>query len=59
MAFLVVYVAGEKLLFVFISNLKYNQDFNETIKETASMVDKVLMMLLHVSINVNPAARLL
>ena len=40
MAFLVVYVAGEKLLFVFISNLKYNQDFNETIKETASMRDE-------------------
>ena len=44
--------------FVFIPNTKCNQDFNETILETPSMPEKALKMLLNISGNVNPAARL-
>ena len=44
--------------FVFIPNPKCNQDFNETILETLSMLEKALKMLLNISDNVDPAARL-
>ena len=54
----VVYVDGEKPLFVFIPNPKCNQDFNETILETLSMSEKTLKVLLNISNNVNAAARL-
>ena len=37
---LVVYVDGEIPFFVFIPNTKRNQDFNETILETLSMMEK-------------------
>ena len=42
---LVVYVNGGRPLFVFVSNPKCNQDFNETILETLNMPEKVLKML--------------
>ena len=54
---LVVYVNGERPIFVFIPNPKCNQDFNETILETLSMSEKALKMLLNISGNVK-AARL-
>ena len=53
-----VYVDGEKPLFVFIPNAKCNQNFNETISETLSISEKALKMLLNFSDNVNAAARL-
>ena len=53
-----VYVDGEKPLFVFIPNAKCNQNFNETILETLSIPEKALKMLLNFSDNVNAAARL-
>ena len=53
-----VYVDGEKPLFVFIPNAKSNQNFNETILETLSIPEKALKMLLNFSDNVNAAARL-
>ena len=49
---------GKRPLFVFIPNPKCNQDFNETILETLSMLEKALKMLLNISDNVDPAARL-
>ena len=54
----VVYVDGEKPLFVFIPNPKCNQDFNETILETLSMSEKILKILLNIFGNVNVAGRL-
>ena len=36
---------GGRPLFAFVSNPKFNQDFNETIVETLSMLEKVLKML--------------
>ena len=53
---LVAYVDGGRPLFVFIPNLKCNQDFNESILETLSMSEKSLKTLLNISGNVNPAA---
>ena len=53
-----VYVEGERPLFVFIPNPKCNQDFIETILETLSMAEKALQMLLNTFDNVNAAARL-
>ena len=49
---------GERPLFVFISNPKCDQDFNETILETLSMLKKALKILLNVFGNVNAAGRL-
>ena len=49
---------GGRPLFVFMPNLKYYQDFNETILETIRMLEKSLKMLLNISSNVNPTARL-
>ena len=57
-ASLVVYVDGGRPLFVFIPNPKCNQNFNETISKALSMSKKALKMLLKISVNVNPAARL-
>ena len=54
----VVYVDGERPLFVFISNPKCNQDFNETILETLSMSEKALKVLLNIFGNVSAAGRL-
>ena len=54
----VVYVDGERPLFVFIPNPKCNQDFNETILETLSMSEKALKILLNIFGNVNGAGRL-
>ena len=54
----VVYVDGERPLFVFIPNPKCNQDFNETILETLSMSEKALKMLLNIFDNGNAAGRL-
>ena len=54
----VVYVDGERPLFVFIPNPKCNQDFNETILETLSMSEKALKILLNIFGNVNAAGRL-
>ena len=53
----VVYVDGERPLFVFIPNPKCNQDFNETILETLSMSEKALKILLNIFGNVNAAGR--
>ena len=53
-----VYVDGERPLFVFIPNPKCNQDFNETTLETFSMSEKALKMLLDISGKINAAARL-
>ena len=39
-----VYVDGERPLFVFIPNPNRNQDFNETILETLSMSEKASKM---------------
>ena len=55
---LVVYVDGERPLFAFIPNPKYNQDFYKTILETLSLSEKALKMLLNISDNINAAARL-
>ena len=55
---LVVCVDGGRPLFVFTPNTKCNQDFNETILETLSILEKALKMLLNISGNVNAAARL-
>ena len=49
---------GEKPLFVFISNPKCDQDFNETILETLSMSEKALKILLNIFGNVHAAGRL-
>ena len=54
----VVYVNGQRPLFIFIPNPKCNQDFNETILETLSMSEKALKILLNIFGNVNAAARL-
>ena len=54
---IVVYVDGERPLFVFIPNPKCNQDFNETILETLSMSEKTLKILLNIFDNVNAAGR--
>ena len=54
----VVYVDGERPLFVFIPNPKCNQDFNETILETLSMSEKALKILLNIFGNVNTTGRL-
>ena len=54
----VVYVDGERPLFVFIPNPKCNQDFNETILETLSMSEKALKVLLNIFGNVSAAGRL-
>ena len=54
----VVYVDGERPLFVFIPNPKCNQDFNETILETLSMLEKALKILLNIFGNINAAGRL-
>ena len=53
-----VYVDGEKPLFVFIPNPKYDQYFNETPLETPSMSEKALKILLNIFGNVNAAGRL-
>ena len=52
-----VYVDGERPLFVFIPNPKCNQDFNKTILETLSMSKKTLKILLNIFDNVNAAGR--
>ena len=54
----VVYVDGERPLFVLIPNPKCNQDFNEFILETLSMLEKALKILLNIFGNVNAAGRL-
>ena len=54
----VVYLDGERPLFVFIPNPKCNQDFNEFILETLSMSEKALKILLNIFSNVNDAGRL-
>ena len=56
--FVMVYVDGERPLFVFILNSKCNQDFNETILGTLSMSEKALKILLNIFGNVNGAGRL-
>ena len=56
--FMVVFVDGERPLFVFIPSPKCNQDFNETILETLSMSEKALKILLNIFGNVNAAGRL-
>ena len=53
-----VYVDGERPLFVFILNSKCNQDFNETILGTLSMSEKALKILLNIFGNVNATGRL-
>ena len=53
-----VYVDGERPLFIFIPNLNCNQDFKITILETLSMSEKALKILLNIFGNVNAAARL-
>ena len=53
-----VMLDGGRPLFVFMPNLKYYQDFNETILETIRMLEKSLKMLVNISSNVNPTARL-
>ena len=55
---MVVYVDGERPLFVFTPNPKCNQDFNETILETLRMSEKALKILLNIFGNVNAAGRL-
>ena len=55
---MVVYLDGERPLFVFLPNPKCNQDSNETILEALSISEKALKMLLNISDNVNAAARL-
>ena len=55
---LVVCVDGGRPLFISIPDTKCHQDFNETILETFSKPEKALKMLLNISGNVNPAARL-
>ena len=55
---MVIYVDGERPLFVFILNPKCNQDFNETISETLSMSEKALKILLNIFGNANAAGRL-
>ena len=42
---MVVYLDGERPLFIFIPNPKCNQDFNEFILETLSMSEKTLKIL--------------
>ena len=54
----VVYVNSERTLFVFIPNPKCNQDFNEFILETLSMLEKAWKTLLNIFGNVNAAGRL-
>ena len=54
---MVVYVDGERPLFVLIPNPKCNQDFNETILKTLSMSEKTLKILLNIFGNVNTARR--
>ena len=49
---------GERPLFVLIPNPKCNQDFNEFILETLSMLEKALKILLNIFGNVNAAGRL-
>ena len=49
---------GDRSFFVFIPNPKCNQDFNETILETLSMLEKAFKVLLNISDNVNAAVRL-
>ena len=44
--------------FVFIPNLKCNQDFQESILETLSISEKVLKILSNIFGNVNAAGRL-
>ena len=56
--FLLVCLDGGRPFFVFIPNTKCNQDFNETILEILSMSEKASKMLLNISRNVSPAARL-
>ena len=46
----VVYADGERPIFIFISNTKCNQNFNETILETHSMLEKALKKLLTFSV---------
>ena len=53
-----VYVDGGRPVFAIIPNLKYYQDFNETILETLNIPEKVLAMLLNISGNVYCASRL-
>ena len=43
----VVYADGERPIFIFISNPKCNQNFNETILETHSMLEKALKKTKH------------
>ena len=50
---MVEYVDGERLLFIFIPNPKFNRDFNETILETLNMSQKALKILLNIFGNVN------
>ena len=54
---LVVYVDGDRPLFVFISNPKCHYDF-KIFLEKLSMSEKAIKMLLNTSGNVNAAARL-
>ena len=54
---MVAYVDGDRPLFVFIPNPKYNQDFNDTISETLRMLKKALKILLNIFGNVNAAGR--
>ena len=54
----VVYVDGERPLFVFISNPKCNQNVNETILETLRMLEKALKILLKIFGNIDVARRL-
>ena len=51
----VVYADGERPIFIFISNPKCNQNFNETILETHSMLEKALKKTLNIFGNVYAA----
>ena len=59
-----VYVGDKRPLFVFffflfLPNPKCNQNFNQNILETLSMLQKALQLLLNIFGNVNAAGRLL
>ena len=45
--------------FLFLPNPKCNQNFNQNILETLSMLQKALQLLLNIFGNVNAAGRLL
>ena len=54
----VVYMDGERSLFVFIRKLNRNLYFDETMLEILSMSEKSLKILLNIFGNANAASRL-